>query len=77
MKPAEYQVIEAYKSPYPEPRVFHKGEIVEIGIEYNDNPDWENWLWCESKNGVTAWAPKQYLDIQYSDSDSGTGKFNR
>jgi hypothetical protein len=72
MKPVKYKVIEAYVSPYPESLIFLKGEIVEIGEEYKDNPDWVNWIWCESVNGIKAWVPKQYLDI-----DRNQGIFNQ
>ena len=44
--------------------------MVKIGREFKEEPDWENWLWCEG-NGKKAWVPKQYLSI-----DGLNGKFN-
>jgi hypothetical protein len=65
----KYRVIKDYESPYPHPLIFHKGEIVKIGEEFSDDPDWKDWVWCESANGVKAWAPKQFLEIS---KDEGT-----
>lgn len=72
MKPAQCRVIEGYKSPYPDPIVFHKGEKVKVGQEFNQDPDWKNWVWCTGNNHKKAWAPKQYIDI-----DGADGIFNR
>ena len=60
----QYRVIENYQSPYPEPIIFHKGELVTVGKEFTDDPDWMNWVWCEGRNNNQAWVPKQYLDIE-------------
>ena len=59
-----YQVIQDYQSPYPNPILFHKGEEVEVGSEFTDNPDWKDWVWCEGQIDNQAWVPKQYLDIK-------------
>ncbi len=53
-----------YDSPYPDPIVFQKGDGVEIGNEFTDDPDWKNWVWCKGKNGKQAWVPVQYLILQ-------------
>ena len=71
-KPKKYRVTQAYYSPYPNPIIFNKGDWVEIGSEYSDDPDWKNWVWCKGKNNVQAWAPKQYLKIR-----DGKGEFIR
>jgi len=63
-KPTKYRVTKEYKSPYPNPLVFQKGDIVEIGEESKDDPEWKNWIWCEGINNIKAWVPKQYLDIR-------------
>jgi hypothetical protein len=72
MKPAlpakRYRVIKAYQSPYPHPIIFHKGEVVRVGEEFTDDPDWKDWVWCEGEHGNKAWVPKQYL---YIEADSG------
>ncbi len=59
-----YRVIKPYRSPYPDSIFFRKGEKVTVGKEFCDDPDWHDWLWCESKNGNRAWAPKQFLEIR-------------
>jgi len=63
MRSERYAVIIDYQSPYPDPIVFQKGEMVKIGREFEEDPDWKNWVWCEGKNDKKAWAPKQYIDI--------------
>jgi hypothetical protein len=59
----KYRVIKDYESPYPHPLIFQKGEMVKIGEEFNDDPDWKDWVWCEGSNNINAWAPKQYLEM--------------
>ncbi len=59
-----YYVIQDYQSPYPTPIIFHKGEDVEVGNEFTDDPDWKDWVWCEGEHDNKAWVPKQYLGIQ-------------
>lgn len=63
-KAKRFRVISDYESPYSEPIIFHKGEIVIIGKEFKDDPDWKDWIWCEGKNNNEAWVPKQYLEIE-------------
>lgn len=59
----KYRVIEDYRSPYPESLIFHKGDHVIIRQEYQENPNWSDWVWCDGSNGVQAWTPKSYLNI--------------
>ena len=63
-KTGTYLVIQGSKSPYPNPIVFHKGDIVEVGEEFSDDPDWKDWVWCVSARGLQAWVPKQFLEIE-------------
>lgn len=63
VKPKHYRVIKDYKSPYPDPVVFQRGEKVKVGQAFKEDPDWKNWIWCEGKNNKNAWAPKQYINI--------------
>lgn len=65
-----YRVTEAYRSPYPRPIIFHKGEKVRVGREFTEDPDWVDWVWCEGQHGNKAWAPQQYLE-----TEAGTGIF--
>ena len=61
-KPEHYRVVRDYESPYPNSMSFLKGELVKVGQEFKDDPDWENWAWCEGNN-KKAWVPKQYIKI--------------
>jgi len=63
MKSHKYKVIAEYKSPYPDSINFVKGEKVEVGREFKEDPDWKNWIWCEGKNNKKAWVPNQFLKI--------------
>jgi len=60
----QYRVIADYQSPYPDPIIFRKGEKVQIGKEFTEDPDWKDWVWCEGENGNKAWVPKQYLKME-------------
>ena len=59
-----YRVIADYQSPYPNPILFHKGEIVNVGKEFTEDPDWMDWVWCKGERENKAWVPKQYLEIK-------------
>ena len=61
-EPVHYCVIKAYESPYPDPIVLHEVDVVALGKEFTDDPDWQGWVWCEGTNGVKAWVPKPYLE---------------
>ena len=68
----KYSVVQNYESPYPNPIIFQKGEQVILCKQFKEDPDWQNWIMCEGKNGKKAWAPEQYLDI-----NGRKGIFNR
>lgn len=59
-----YTVVKEYITPYPNSIFFHQGEVVEIGEEFAEDPDWENWVWCKGGNNNQAWTPKQFLEIE-------------
>ncbi|MBU0711777.1 hypothetical protein KJ762_02330 [bacterium] len=63
MKTKLYRVVKSYQSPYPDSIFFKNGEQVTIGKEFHDDPDWKDWVWCESDHGGKAWTPKQFLEI--------------
>ena len=65
-----FRVIQDYRSPYPGPIIFHKGEQVVVGKEFSEDPDWRDWVWCEGQQGNKAWAPNQYLK-----TEAGRGVF--
>jgi hypothetical protein len=58
-----YRVITEYISPYPDSILFHMGDFVHVGIEFDDDPDWKNWIRCNGDGGKEAWCPGKYLDI--------------
>ena len=60
--PTRYHVKKAYTSPYPHPLIFRRGDAVELGREFADDPEWKDWVWCERADGPAAWVPKQHLD---------------
>ena len=72
MKSQKYRVKKDYQSPYPDPILFRKGEQVTVGREFKNDPDWQNWRWCEGKKNNAAWVPIQYLTIEPE-----SGIFNR
>ena len=61
-----YMVMKEYNSPYPNSIIFNKGDNVNIGNEFTDDPDWKDWIWCEKNNEIKAWIPKQYVDKKKS-----------
>jgi len=72
MTKGRYRVVKDYESPYPESIFFQKGERVKVCKKFKEDPDWQNWIWCEGKNGKKAWVPEDFLD-----SDGKNGLFNR
>jgi uncharacterized protein YgiM (DUF1202 family) len=54
-------VIEDYESPYTEPLIITKGEILTIGKKESE---WSGWIWCTNKFGKSRWVPESYLEIQ-------------
>ena len=63
MKLGTYRCIKEYLSPYPDSIMFSKGERVQIGEEYEGDPDWKDWIRCQASNNREAWIPKLYLVI--------------
>jgi hypothetical protein len=61
--PGIYRCTKDYHSPYPDSILFFKGERVRIGEEYDGDPDWKDWVRCQTANGNEAWIPKSYLKI--------------
>jgi hypothetical protein len=62
--PKHFRVIEDYQSPYPNSIIFRRGEKVTLGKEFTDDPDWNDWVWCEGDHENKAWVPKQYLKTE-------------
>ncbi|MFX0000943.1 MAG: SH3 domain-containing protein [Candidatus Hodarchaeota archaeon] len=60
MKEKKCIVIEDYESPYTEPLIMNKGEI--LTIEEKES-EWSGWIWCTNKFGESRWVPEKYLEI--------------
>jgi hypothetical protein len=40
------------------------GDEIEVGREYDKNPDWKNWVWGRHlRTGVSSWIPRQLLTL--------------
>jgi hypothetical protein len=63
MKRKKCRVIEDYDSPYTEPLIIRKGEILSIGEKESE---WSGWIWCTNKEGISRWVPENYLEIKGS-----------
>ncbi len=61
MKKKKCIVIEDYKSPYTDPLIITKGEILTIGEKESE---WAGWIWCTNKKEESRWVPEKYLDIK-------------
>jgi hypothetical protein len=64
MKPGIYKCNKDYHTPYPESILFIKGERVQIGEEFDEDPDWTGWIRCLAGDNREAWIPKSFLKIE-------------
>jgi hypothetical protein len=69
MKGKKCRVIKEYNSPYTEPLIFNKKEIVAVGER---DSEWAGWIWCTKESGESRWVPENYINIH-----GKTGKFLR
>ncbi len=60
MKEKKCRVIKDYNSPYTEPLIILKGEILTIS---DKESEWSGWIWCVNKDGESRWVPENYLEI--------------
>ena len=60
MKKRKCRVIKDYESPYTEPLVMSKGEILTFEEK---ECEWSGWIWCTNKFGESRWVPEKYLEI--------------
>jgi kynurenine formamidase/ribosomal protein S18 acetylase RimI-like enzyme len=63
MDAARYTAARDHVSAYPEPLRLRAGERVQVGPEYDGNPQWRGWLWCTAASGRSGWVPKDLLRI--------------
>ncbi|MFX1499836.1 MAG: SH3 domain-containing protein [Promethearchaeota archaeon] len=69
MKEKRCRVIKKYESPYTDPFLITKGEILSISEK---DSEWSGWIWCTKKNGISRWVPESYLEIE-----GNSGKANQ
>ncbi|MCD4672974.1 MAG: hypothetical protein K8R77_09955 [Anaerolineaceae bacterium] len=55
-----YRVIKPYQSAYPDPLVFHCGEVLTTSAR---ETDWPGWVWCTNTAGQSRWVPDVYLQL--------------
>ena len=60
MKRKKCRVIKAYSSPYTDPWIITKGEILSIGEKESE---WPGWIWCTNNSEKSRWVPESYLEI--------------
>ncbi|MFX1418222.1 MAG: SH3 domain-containing protein [Promethearchaeota archaeon] len=61
MKDKKCRVVEDYNSPYTEPLIIAKGEVLTISEK---DSEWSGWIWCTTKTGKSRWVPENYLEIK-------------
>lgn len=61
MEGRKCRVIEEYKSPYTDPLIMNKGEIVSIKEK---DCEWSGWIWCTNTMGESRWVPENFLEIK-------------
>jgi hypothetical protein len=58
--PCSVLVTRAYQVAYKNPLVAKTGDILAIGKR---DDEWPGWVWCTHPNGVSAWTPEAWLEI--------------
>jgi hypothetical protein len=55
-----YRVTQVHKSSFDNFLVAEKGDRVRLGSQ---DPEMPGWYWCTAQNGVEAWVPESYLEL--------------
>jgi SH3-like domain-containing protein len=61
------RVVTEHKSTFPKPLIAATGDTVRVGKR---DDEYQGWLWCTDKDGISAWVPESYLRI-----DGALGEF--
>ncbi|MBC6971623.1 ligand-binding protein SH3 [Bacillus sp. Xin] len=56
----DYKVIQKHESNYPNPISLKKGEIIKVGNKYEGPENWDNWVYCHTKENE-GWVPEQII----------------
>ncbi|WIY58825.1 SH3 domain-containing protein (plasmid) [Bacillus arachidis] len=57
----DYKVIQKHESNYPNPISLKKGEIIKIENKYEGPENWDNWVYCYTKE-TEGWVPEQIIN---------------
>lgn len=68
-----YHVIEAYRRSNADPISLCRGDAILVGREYDGDPEWRDWIWCENQKGKKGWVPRSFITIRGS---TGTAREN-
>lgn len=61
-KKKKYITIRPWESNAPHHLVLNEGEVVWFRNEEGENPDWKDWVYCESSIN-SGWVPKDIIEI--------------
>lgn len=56
------KVTASHRPPPGEPIVLKKGDLVEVGREFTEDPEWPDWIECTSEDNRKSWVPKQFIE---------------
>ncbi|MEI5908216.1 SH3 domain-containing protein [Bacillus spongiae] len=60
-----YIVTKEHTSNYPNPIRLFKGQIVIVGKKYESYENWDNWIYCYTKDRqLEGWVPEQIIHMQ-------------
>lgn len=62
----KYHVIKAYRSSNADPISLRKDDAIRVGREYDGDPEWQDWIWCENQTGKGGWVPRNLIAIRGS-----------
>jgi hypothetical protein len=60
---SRYRVVKSYRSSNADPIILRKGDTVHVGQDYDGDPEWKDWLWCESNADKGGWVPRSLMTI--------------
>ena len=73
-----YEVTKKHQTNYPDPLTLEKGEQVIIDHEYDDENEWNNWVYCfKIDKSQEGWVPEHLIDRKFNHGivrDSYTAK---
>jgi SH3-like domain-containing protein len=55
----QVEIIAPYTSQYPDPIHFTAGEMLQVGRE---DPEFPDWFWCRTQTGKEGWVHRSFLN---------------